>query len=183
MNTKKKTPWAALYMALVIMLAGAYFVSGLFTLPDVSLLNYGEKLTYIFLHPFHNWWNDKTPMVMGTGLILWLMGVSYFLTYYRDYHFGKEHGTADWGELSSMRKELADPDPMRNTVISKNISIGFDALSNMNLLIIGGSGSGKTSGIVIPNILLANCTNVILDIKGGAIRSAVKSSGTSLQNV
>ena len=170
MNTKKKTPWAALYMALVIMLAGAYFVSGLFTLPDVSLLNYGEKLTYIFLHPFHNWWNDKTPMVMGTGLILWLMGVSYFLTYYRDYHFGKEHGTADWGELSSMRKELADPDPMRNTVISKNISIGFDALSNMNLLIIGGSGSGKTSGIVIPNILLANCTNVILDIKGDLIK-------------
>ena len=81
-------------MALVIMLAGAYFVSGPFTLPDVSLLNYGEKLTYIFLHPFHNWWNDKTPMVMGTGLILWLMGVSYFLTYYRDYHFGKEHGTS-----------------------------------------------------------------------------------------
>ena len=48
---------------------------------------------WLFLHPFHNWWNDKTPMVMGTGLILWLMGVSYFLTYYRDYHFGKEHGT------------------------------------------------------------------------------------------
>ena len=157
-------------MALVFILVGAYFVSGLFTLPDVTLLNYGEKLIYIFLHPFHNWWNDKTPMVMGTGLILWLMGVSYFLTYYRDYHFGKEHGTADWGELSSMCKKLADPDPMRNTIISKNISIGFDSLSNMNLLIIGGSGSGKTTGIVIPNILLANCTNVILDIKGDLIK-------------
>ena len=170
MNTKKKIPWMALYMALVFILVGAYFVSGLFTLPDVTLLNYGEKLIYIFLHPFHNWWNDKTPMVMGTGLILWLMGVSYFLTYYRDYHFGQEHGTADWGEVSAMQKKLADPDPMRNTVISKNISIGFDALSNMNLLIIGGSGSGKTSGIVIPNILLANCTNVILDIKGDLIK-------------
>ena len=157
-------------MALVFILVGAYFVSGLFTLPDVTLLNYGEKLIYIFLHPFHNWWNDKTPMVMGTGLILWLMGVSYFLTYYRDYHFGQEHGTADWGEVSAMQKKLADPDPMRNTVISKNISIGFEALSNMNLLIIGGSGSGKTSGIVIPNILLANCTNVILDIKGDLIK-------------
>ena len=152
------------------MITGAYFISGIFTFPDVNLFNYGEKLTYILLHPFHNWWNDKTPMVMGTGLILWLMGVSYFLTYYRDYHFGKEHGTADWGELSSMQKKLEDPDPMRNTIISKNISIGFDALSNMNLLIIGGSGSGKTSGIVIPNILLGNCTNVILDIKGDLIK-------------
>ncbi|MBR0341628.1 MAG: type IV secretory system conjugative DNA transfer family protein [Oscillospiraceae bacterium] len=133
-------------------------------------MNYGEKLVYIFLHPFHIWWNDKTLMVMGTACILWLMGVSWFLTYYRDYHFGKEHGTAAWGEIRAMQKKLADPDPMRNTIISKNISIGFDALSNMNLLIIGGSGSGKTSGIVIPNILLANCTNVILDIKGDLIK-------------
>ena len=148
------------------MLIGSYFVSGIFTFQDVTLLNYGEKLSYVFLHPFHIWWNDKTLMVMGTACILWLMGVSYFLTYYRDYHFGKEHGTADWGEIRTMQKKLADPDPMRNTIISKNISIGFDALSNMNLLIIGGSGSGKTTGIVIPNILLANCTNVILDIKG-----------------
>lgn len=162
------------------MLAGSYFVSGIFTFPDVNLLNYGEKLAYVFLHPFHIWWNDKTLMVMGIACILWLMGVSWFLTYYRDYHFGKEHGTAAWGEVRAMQKKLADPDPMRNTIISKNISIGFDALSNMNLLIIGGSGSGKTSGIVIPNILLANCTNVILDIKGGAKRSVVKSSGTSL---
>ena len=152
------------------MLAGSYFVSGIFTFPDVNLLNYGEKLVYIFLHPFHIWWNDKTLMVMGTACILWLMGVSWFLTYYRDYHFGKEHGTAAWGEVRAMQKKLADPDPMRNTIISKNISIGFDALSNMNLLIIGGSGSGKTSGIVIPNILLANCTNVILDIKGDLIK-------------
>ena len=148
MIVKKRIPWGLLYSVLLFMLAGTYFISGLFTFSDVNILNYGEKLEYILLHPFHPWWNDKIPMVMGTGLILWLMGVSYFLTYYRDYHFGKEHGTADWGELSSMRKELADPDPMRNTVISKNTSTGFDALSNMNLLIIGGSGSGKTNTLL-----------------------------------
>ena len=170
MDTKKKTPWAAFYIVLLLMIAGAYFVSGIFTFPDVTLFNYGEKLIYVMFHPFRIWWNEKTLMVMGTAGILWLMGVSYFLTYYRDYHFGKEHGTADWAEIHSMRKELADPDPMRNTIISRNISVGFDALSNMNLLIIGGSGSGKTSGIVIPNILLGNCTNVILDIKGDLIK-------------
>ena len=54
LNTKKKISWAALYMALVIMLVGVYFVPGLFTLPDVTLFNYGENLTYIFLHSFHN---------------------------------------------------------------------------------------------------------------------------------
>lgn len=115
-------------------------------------------------------WNDRTPMVMGIASILWLMGVSYFLTYYRNYHFGAEHGTADWGDVRMMLKQLQDPDSMRNTIVSKNISIGFDALSNMNMLIMGGSGSGKTTGIVIPNILLGSCTNVILDIKGDLLK-------------
>ena len=67
MNTKKQVPWPVLYAVLGIMLAGSYFVSGLFTLPDVTVFNYGQKLLYIFLHPFHIWWNDKTFMVMGTA--------------------------------------------------------------------------------------------------------------------
>ena len=170
MITRKRTPWGLLYFILLLMLAGAYFISGLFTFSDVNMLNYGEKIKYIFLHPFHLWWNDRTPMVMGIACILWLMGVSYFLTYYRNYHFGAEHGTADWGDVRTMLKQLQDPDPMRNTIVSKNISIGFDALSNMNMLIMGGSGSGKTTGIVIPNILLGSCTNVILDIKGDLLK-------------
>ena len=53
--------------------------------PDINLLNYGEKLKFIVLHPFHIWWNEKTPVAMGIAIILWLMGVSYFLTYYRNY--------------------------------------------------------------------------------------------------
>lgn len=170
MSIKKRIPWGLLYIVLLFMLAGAYFISGLFTLPDVNMFNYGEKIEYILFHPFHLWWNDKTPVTMGIACILWLMGVSYFLTYYRNYHFDAEHGTADWGDVRLMLKQLQDPDSMRNTIVSKNIQIGFDSLSNMNMLIMGGSGSGKTTGIVIPNILLGNCTNVILDIKGDLLK-------------
>lgn len=170
LTTKKLIPWQMLYLLLLIMLRASYYISGLFILPDVTLINYGEYLTYILLYPFRFWWNEKTPVVMGTACILWLMGVSYFLTYYRNYHFGAEHGTDDWGDVSAMKKKLADPDPIKNTIVSKDIKIGFDALSNMNMLIIGGSGSGKTTSIVIPNILLGNCTNVILDIKGDLLK-------------
>ena len=120
---KKRIPWGLLYSVLLIMLAGAYFISGLFTFSDVNILNYGEKIEYILLHPFHIWWNDKTPVTMGIACILWLMGVSYFLTYYRNYHFDAEHGTADWGDVRIMLKQLQDKDPMRNTIVSKNIQI------------------------------------------------------------
>ena len=170
MNNKYKIPWTTLFIVLFMMQAGSYYVSGLLSFPDVTMLNYEEKLVHIILHPFHPWWNERTPMVMGIAFILWLMGVSYFLTYYRNYHFNAEHGTASWAEVKEVSKRLADPNPMRNTIISKNISIGFKALPNMNMLILGGSGSGKTTGIVIPNILLGNCTNVILDIKGDLIK-------------
>ncbi|MEE1227334.1 MAG: type IV secretory system conjugative DNA transfer family protein, partial [Lachnospiraceae bacterium] len=171
MQTRKTVPWMALYLALIFMEIGAYFIGGLFKLPGVTFENYQEKLNYILVHPFHNWTSDRTWAVMGVALIAWLMGVSYFLNYYKNYHFDAEHGTAEWAELQQIIKRLEDPDPMRNTIVSKNVKIGFDALSNMNMLIIGGSGSGKTSGIVIPNILLANCTNVILDIKGDLLKA------------
>ena len=129
------------------MLAGAYFVSGLFTFSDMNMLNYGEKLEYVILHPLHLWWNEKTPVTMGIAIILWLMGVSYFLTYYRNYHFDAEHGTADWGDVRMMVKKLEDPDPMRNTIVSKNVKIGFDALSNMNMLIMGDPVPVKQPGL------------------------------------
>ena len=84
---------------------------------------------------------------MGIACILWLMGVSYFLTYYRNYHFDAEHGTADWGDVRMMVKKLEDPDPMRNTIVSKNVKIGFDALSNMNMLIMGDPVPVKQPGL------------------------------------
>ena len=109
MNVRKKIPWGLLYLMLAFMLAGAYFMSGLFTFSDMNMLNYGEKLEYVILHPLHLWWNEKTPVTMGIAVILWLMGVSYFLTYYGNYHFDAEHGTADWGDVRLMVKKLGDP--------------------------------------------------------------------------
>ncbi len=147
MNIKKRVPWGLLYIVLLLILVGAYFISGLFVFHDVSIINYREKLEYILLHPFHFWWNGKTPIVMGIACILWLMGVSYFLTYYRNYHFDAEHGTADWGDVRMMVKKLEDPDPMRNTIVSKNVKIGFDALSNMNMLIMGDPVPVKQPGL------------------------------------
>ena len=69
---KKKIPWGLLYVVLGFMLVGAYFISGLFTFSDVTLLNYGERLKYILLHPLHFRWNEKTPITMGIAIILLL---------------------------------------------------------------------------------------------------------------
>ena len=41
----------------------------------------------------------------------------------------------------------------------------------MHILILGGSGDGKTTSLLIPNILLANMTNIILDVKGDLLKN------------
>ena len=170
MTEKRKTPWKLFLLLLLLIEILAYYMGGLFLFGDLTLSNYKEKLAYIFMHPIHNWFNEKTPFAMGLALILWLMAVSYFITYYRDYHFDKEHGVAEWENIKRANKKLRDPDEDRNTYLSENIAIGFDALSNMNLLVIGGSGSYKTTSVLTPNLLRANCTNIILDIKGDLLK-------------
>lgn len=171
MIKKKTIPWEILFFILAVLEVSAYYFSGLFTLQSVSMANYQEKfLTEILLHPLRNYWNDTTIGIMGVALILWLMAVSYFITYYKNYHFGKEQGTADWGDLESLSKKLADKDESRNTYVSRNIKIGFDALSNMNMLLIGASGTYKSTSFVERNLTAAYVTNIVVDIKGELLR-------------
>ena len=59
---------------------------------------------------------------------------------------------------------------MKNTYLSKNIAVSNNKLSNMNMLVIGGSGSYKTTSILTPNLFQAAFTNVFLDIKGDLLR-------------
>ncbi|OUQ66445.1 hypothetical protein B5E53_10440 [Eubacterium sp. An11] len=170
MTQKKKIPWGVFFIILAAVLLGAYLVSGLFMMDGVTVKNYQEKLSYILFHPFTPWWNERTPAFMGVGVILWVMGVSYYLTYHRNFHPESEHGVAEWEDVRKAAKRLRDKEETRNTYVSRNIRIGFDALSNMNMLIIGGSGSGKTTSELIPNLLHINMTNIILDIKGDLLK-------------
>ena len=104
------------------------------------------------------------------NLYEWVMFVSYYLDQYRNYQFGIENGSEQWGDIKQLSKSLRDPEEEKNTYLSKNIAVSDTLLSNRNMLIIGGSGSYKTTSVLTPNILLASWTNVILDIKGDLLR-------------
>lgn len=185
MLNKKTTPWGIFLFLLGLAEAFAYYAGGLFVTGDVTFFNYEEKLYDILTHPFRNYWNEMSVACMITAFIIWLMAVSYFQIYYRDYHFGIEQGTARWADIRKLSKKLKSTDENKNTYLTKNIAVGFDALSNMNMLIIGGSGSYKSTSIVTPNILKANCTNVILDIKGDLLKkygNYLKSKGVTVKS-
>lgn len=171
MIEKRKTPWGIFLIILVILIIGAYFGCGLMKLDGVTMSNYQEKLLYIVMHPLRNWWTNKTPAFMGVVFIAWIMFIAYYLDQNRNYHFGVENGSEQWADVNKLSKTLRDSkNEKNNTYLSERIAVSNNALSNMNMLVIGGSGSYKTTSVLTPNLLLAGMTNVILDIKGDLLR-------------
>lgn len=171
MIEKRKTPWWAFIIGLFILLILAYFGCGLLKLDGVTINNYQQKLLYIFTHPFCNWWTKKTPAFMSVVFVAWIMFIAYYLDQNRNYHFGVENGSEQWADVNKLSKTLRDSkNEKNNTYLSERIAVSNNALSNMNMLVIGGSGSYKTTSVLTPNLLLAGMTNVILDIKGDLLR-------------
>lgn len=171
MIEKRKTPWWAFIIGLFILLILAYFGCGLLKLDGVTINNYQQKLLYIFTHPFRNWWIKKTPAFMSVVFVAWIMFIAYYLDQNRNYHFGVENGSEQWADVNKLSKTLRDSkNEKNNTYLSERIAVSNNALSNMNMLVIGGSGSYKTTSVLTPNLLLAGMTNVILDIKGDLLR-------------
>lgn len=86
---------------------------------------------------------------------------------------GMEYGTARWGNPKRMSNRLADKNEDFNILLSQNFSLTIDMKKsglNRNILVIGGSGSGKTFKFVGPNTMQANMSLVITDPKGDTIK-------------
>lgn len=163
----------------------SYYITGLFKLDGVTIQNYQDKILYILMHPFQNWLNQKTSAVMGIVLTAWVMFVCYYLTYYRNFHPDQEHGVAEWADIPKVAKKLYDKGQEPVTYLSKNITVNAKALPNMHILVLGGSGDGKTTSLLIPNTLLANMTNIILDVKGDLLKNYggyLKEKGVTVKN-
>ncbi len=86
----------------------------------------------------------------------------------------EEHGSAEWGDAAVVNRKYADKQFAENKILTQNVRIGFDAHKhrrNLNVLVCGGSGAGKTRFFCKPNAMNCNTSMVILDPKGGATRS------------
>ena len=86
---------------------------------------------------------------------------------------GGEYGTAKWGAAETMNQKYADKDGP-NVILTQHVSIGMDGYKhqrNLNVLVVGGSGSGKTRFFCKPNIMQANGSFLVTDPKGEMLRA------------
>ena len=73
----------------------------------------------------------------------------------------------------AMRRKYADNRYSENKLLTRNVAIGLDGrkhMRNLNVLVCGGSGSGKTRFYAKPNVMQANTSLVVLDPKGEILR-------------
>ena len=112
----------------------------------------------------------KTVLIF---LIAYGIGVGIYLSTRKNYRRGEEHGSAKWGVANVVNKKYKDNDQYANKLLTQNVRIGLDGKKhrrNLNVLVCGGSGAGKTRFYCKPNIMQANTSFVVLDPKGEIVR-------------
>lgn len=168
---KKKLNWILWLIIFILFMIAGYLVSGIFEFEDLNISNYGEKLEYVFTHPFENHINDKTKYVMFITLTIYLLCFSYALSNLKNYMPGKEMGSAEWGDPKEFNKALEDSKG-DNMVLSKNLRKAYDTkytMLNNNITCVGGSGAGKTTSFVGPNLLQFHGSTINTDPKGDTL--------------
>lgn len=165
----------------LFVLWGAILVAPAF-IRDVNLFKLVDILPFYFEKPFALQWTVQTPKVMGVFSLLYTTGVGVYFSNRRKTRHGIEHGSAVWGEVKKICKKYADPpdrilkkvEKRQNILLTRNFRIGLDGYKhqrNLNVLVVGGSGAGKTRFYAKPNVMQANCSFVITDPKSEILRS------------
>ena len=102
----------------------------------------------------------KTVLVL---LLLYGMGIGIYLSTRRNYRRREEHGSAKWGNAGALNKKYRDKDPSANKLLTQNVRIGLDGKKhrrNLNILVCGGSGAGKTRFFCKPNAMPVSYTHL-----------------------
>lgn len=120
---------------------------------------------------------DKYSLVFGLIGVL-IIGLIYLYNSFgrNNYLVGTEHGSAKWGTEKDI-KPFIDKIEGKNIILTRTENLSLDTrktLRNNNVLVIGGSGSGKTRFYVKPNLMQKHTSYVITDPKGSLIKETGK---------
>jgi len=102
-----------------------------------------------------------------------ILGAVYYSNSGKNYRRGEEHGSAKWGKPKEVNKKYMQSPMEDNKLMTQNVRVGLDGRKhrrNLNVLVCGGSGAGKTRFYCKPNILQGNTSFVVLDPKGEILR-------------
>jgi len=128
-------------------------------------------------NPFHVVLCADSGRVVAVLLLCYALAIGIYLSTQRNYRRREEHGSAKWGSTAQVNRKYANAHSMENKILTQNVAIGLDGRKhrrNLNTLVCGGSGAGKTRFFAKPNLCQANSSYVVLDPKGELLVSTGK---------
>ena len=146
----------------------------------------GNKLLYAMEHadriltglqPSFNWCDMLTGIVAAVilKLLVWQKQSDA-----KKLRKGIEYGSARWGNAEDIKPYMSE-DPWMNIPLTATEALTMESrpkqpkyARNKNIVVIGGSGSGKTRFFVKPSVMQMNCSMVITDPKGTLIEECGK---------
>ena len=108
----------------------------------------------------------KTVLIF---LLAYCLGAVIFMASRKNKRTREEHGSAQWGNVRRLNRKYMQKPPESNKILTNNVSIGLDTKKhgrNLNTMVVGGSGSGKSRRYVLPNLINASdMSYLVLDPK------------------
>lgn len=141
--------------------------------PGRNLFELMEVLTEKLNHPFRLHYTEYTIKSVLVCTLLYAAGIGIFYSSQKNYRRGEEHGSARWGDVRQICKKYSQKPYSQNILLTQNFRISLDTHKHrrcLNILVVGGSGAGKSRGFALPNIMQCCCSMVITDPKAELLR-------------
>ena len=140
--------------------------------PGMKITALLDALNSALAEPFALAWSQDSPRFLLVFTVVYAVAVIVAVTDQKNTRPGAEHGSAAWGDVFRLNKFYMDKRGP-NLLLTQHFHIGIDGYKhkhNTNILIVGGSGAGKTRTYGVPNVLECACSMVITDPKAEILR-------------
>ena len=149
---------------------------GLIIAPYLSegMIGLIKNFSEVMNDPFKITLCEDSLRTVLTLLFVYAIILEIFLSSERNYRRREEHGSARWSIPERISRKYATSPKSENKILTQNVSISLDERRhgrNLNTLVCGGSGSGKTRYFAKPNIMNCNTSYCVLDPKGELLAS------------
>ena len=142
----------------------------------MNLFQWMGHFSQVLERPFAIGWTAHTPKFMLVSLIAYAFGIALYYSGRENRRPGEEYGSAKWGDPRALcRKYMDHQHKEANIILTQRVRLGMNGYitqRNMNILVIGGSGSGKTRYFCKPGLYSANCSYLVTDPKGELLKAA-----------
>jgi len=166
---------------LLFILVAAFLVyAGVLIAPALhkgaTVVTIARDIPKAIASPFALHMTDRTPYVVGALLVIQCLAWAYFALVRKTLRDREEYGSARWERASQLKKRYAAKSADANIILSQNMAVSINKSAkkcrNLNTTVVGGPGTGKTQGYVLPNLMQLNTSYIVTDPKGEILRSA-----------